>query len=144
MRFLKAVDIDESALGELWEKVSRSGGYYSIGDGSSEGHFREVFFASEKVLVGPSLVVRIELRDGFVEVHPIVFGPEPFRIAADAFDDVIETRDRCFAGRPICCIIPDGMRGARRLARLAGMKEAGKTERSLSGVTVSCTVFARR
>jgi hypothetical protein len=144
MHFLKPVDVDDAFVDEEWKKVSSVGGYYSIGDGVSKDVFRRMFFQSDFVLQSPSLTIRIVAEKDCLEVHPIVFGGSVFRHAVCALEDIVELRDKHFANKPICCIIPNEMHGARRLAVAAGMTEAGKCSRSLSGVEIPCTIFTWR
>jgi hypothetical protein len=144
MPYLEAVDVDDRLVDELWEKLSCAGSYYSIADGISKDNFRSVLFRSSLVLRGPQLLVHLSEEKDFVELHPIAFGPECFRYASEALEDVGKFCERLFAKKPLCCIIPDGMRGARALARAAGMSEAGGYKRMLSGIEVSCTIFKWR
>jgi len=144
MHCLRAVDVDDRLVDEIWEKVSGVGSYYSIADGCTKDLFRSRLFQSNAVLQGEGLLLRLEAGEGCLEVHPIAFGPSSFRHAKEALQDIVELRDRLFATKPICCIIPDGMRGARRLAREAGMTRTGTVIRPLSGIPIPCTVFTWR
>jgi len=143
MHCLEAVSVDDSFVDELWIRVSGIGGYYSIGDGITKDVFRRMLFSSAMVLQAPNLTIRLADEEKCLEVHPIAFGPSAFRHAACAMDDIVELRDKVFKEKPICCIIPDGMRGAKRLALAAGMTKSEAMVRDLSGVQVSCTVFRR-
>jgi hypothetical protein len=140
MPYLKAVDVDDRLVEELWGKVNGVGSYYSIADGTTKEVFRRVLFASVLVLRNESVVMRFDDKGEYVELHPMVFKHEFFRHANEA----IREAAAAFAGKPICCIIPDGLRGAKRLARVGGMVETGKMIRSLSGVPISCTIFTWR
>ena len=144
MYYLKVVDVTDDFVDEEWKKVSDVGSYYSIGDGISKDTFRRMLFQSDFILQAPSLTIRLVSEKDYLEVHPIAFGNSVFRHAACAMDDIVELRDKHFAEKPICCIIPDGMRGAERLALAAGMTKAGKCTRPLSGVMIACTVFTWR
>lgn len=144
MRCLKVVDINDTFVDELWNKVSSSGSYYSIGDGVVKKVFRKVLFDSNFVLQVETFTIRLEVKKDYIEIHPIAFGPSAFRHAKEALRDIVELRDRLFAGKPLCCIIPDGMRGAKRLARISGMTQEGKTTRPLSGIQITCEVFVWR
>ena len=144
MHCLKTVDVNDKLVDELWNKVSSSGSFYSIGDGVVKKVFRKVLFDSNFVLQVDTLTIRLEVKKDYIEVHPIAFGPSAFRYAKEALRDIIELRDKLFPRKPLCCIIPDGMRGAKRLARIAGMAQEGKTTRPLSGVQITCEVFVWR
>jgi hypothetical protein len=144
MRCLKTVEINDSFVDEIWNKVASSGSYYSIGDGVKKEVFRKVLFNSNFVLQTEGLLIRLEVRESCIEIHPISFGPSTFRYAKEALKDIVDLRDRLFAGKLVCCIIPDGMRGAKRLARIAGMTSVEKLVRPLSGVPILCEVFIWR
>jgi hypothetical protein len=137
MHFLKLVSVNDAFNDELWNRVSDSRRYYSIGDGFSKEVFRKVFFQSNYVLKGPNIVVRLEEARDYVECHPIVFGVEPFLHAREAMGDCASL----FTSKPVCCIIPSGLRGAKRLARLAGMHQSGGCRRPLSGVVIPCEIW---
>ena len=144
MHYLKAVNVDEELVSKLWHRVGSVGSFYSIADGASKDHFRHVLYSSDAVLQGPGVFIRLEARNGSLEVHPIVVGHEAFHFAHDMVEDIASLRDERFAGKAICCIIPEGMRGAKRLAEVAGMKQCGRCKRSLSGVEISCAVYSWR
>ena len=144
MHCLKVVDVDEELVDDLWKQVSGIGSYYSIGDGFSREVFQRMLYHSNFVLQAPSLTIRLVAEKDYLEVHPIAFGNSVFRHAVCAMEDIAELRDSIFKGREICCIIPDGMRGAKRLAQAAGMTETNKCIRELSGVVIACTVFTWR
>ena len=144
MRYLEPVDVNDRFVDEMWKKVSEAGSYYSIGDGVTKETFRKVLFQSALVLRGASAIFRIENNRDFVEVHPIVFGHSFFRDAHSVLEEGVKLLGKLFDSKPICCIIPDGMKGTRHLAQIAGMTEAGKLARELSGVPISCTVFVWR
>lgn len=73
----------------------------------------------------------------------MVFGLEAFRNAQEILDEIEKLCEKLFDGKPVCCIIPVGMRGARRLALRAGMRKQDEVSRPLSGVVVSCEVYRR-
>ena len=137
MHFLKLVSVNDTFIDRLWDRVSDSRRYYAIGDGASKDVFRKVFFQSTYVLEGPNIVVRLDESRDYAELHPIVFGAEPFIHAQEAIGDCASL----FTSKPVCCIIPSGLRGAKRLARLAGMHQSGGCVRPLSGVSVPCEVW---
>jgi len=143
MPYLSAVDVDDSLVDDLWNRVESCGSFYSIGDGVSKEVFRKVLFASALVLRGESVVIRLEASE-VLEAHPIVLGHSFFRHAKEALSEVVAIRDRLFASRPVCCIIPVKMRGTKALARIAGMTQTGAVMRSLSGVAIPCAVFTWR
>ena len=136
MPYLKAIDVDDEFVDEIWNRVSTSGSYYSIGDGVSKNVFRQMLFGSF-VLKGDGLVLRLDVKGNEIEIHPMIFGPSAFRYAKEALGEVKEF----FPESAICVIIPEGMRGAKRLAMAAGMKEAGKYSRPLSGVIIQCSIW---
>jgi hypothetical protein len=144
MPCLRAVDVDDSLVDEIWQKVSHSGSYYSIGDGVAKKTFRRVLFESPLVLRGEDFVIRFELHEDCVELHPIVFGPQAFHDVEAKIGELTSFSNRLFAQKPLCCIIPIGMRGAKRLAHSAGFAFHGVLDRSLSGVNVRCAVFVKR
>ena len=144
MRYLEAVDVSDRIVDEIWERVSKAGSYYSIADGITKGNFRRMLFESSILYRAPSLVVRLNFTPEYVEIHPIAFGPSVFKHAREALSEIVELRDRLFSDKPICAIIPDGMRGAKRLAKVAGMTEEARYVRALSGVAIPCTVFTWR
>jgi hypothetical protein len=144
MPYLRAVDIDDRLVDELWEKVSQIGSFYSIGDGVSKETFRKVLFHSDAVFRGPNVIIRLEAKPEYIELHPIVFGHSLFRHAKEALLEVSELRDRLFAGKPIYCIIPSEMNGTKHLALKAGMARIGDVMRPLSGVEIPCEVFLWR
>lgn len=144
MRYLEEVPVDAVLVDEMWEKVADSGSYYSIGDGMTKNVFRSMLFQSNIVLRGPSVLIRLVDMKECLEAHPIAFGHSFFHHAREALADVMGIRDRFFPEKPICCIIPEGMKGAKRLARVAGMSETGKVTRGLSGVSIPCRVFSWR
>jgi hypothetical protein len=143
MPYLKAIDVDDELVDELWEKVSSSGSFYSIGDGVTKERFRWVLFQSALVLRGPCIVVRLDVGE-YVEYHPMIFGHSIFRYGREVLEDIARFRDRLFPNKPICCIIPDRMRGTKHLAISGGMVETGRFVRGLSGVAIPCTVFTWR
>lgn len=140
MPYLRLVSVNEKVIERLWDRISEAGSYYSIGDGVTKEVFSKVLFQSNFVLEAKNLAVRLELHDDYVELHPIVFGPSAFREAKKALEEI----STLFSTKPICCIIPSDMRGARRLAQAAGMRVMGMAMRPLSGVPVRCTVFEWR
>ena len=144
MHYLEAVDVSDRVVDEIWEKVSRAGSYYSIADGVTKEVFRRMLFESSILYRAPSLIIRLNFNKDFVEIHPIAFGPSVFKHAREALSEIVALRDRLFAEKPICVIIPDGMRGAKRLAKAAGMSEEAKYVRAFSGVAIPCTVFTWR
>ena len=144
MHYLKCIEINDSLVDELWQKVSKSGSYYSIGDGVTKNVFRRMLFESNVVLQGESILVRLEDHNDYVELHPIVFGHSVFKNAAGILGDVVSVVALLFSNKPICCIIPEGMKGTKRLAEVAGFHYNGPVERSLSGVVIRCSVFVKR
>jgi hypothetical protein len=144
MHCLSVVAVDDAFVDGLWKKVAPSGSYYSIGDGVCKATFRRVFFESALVLSGNSVVIRFENHKDYVELHPIVMGQSAFRHAKEIVEDASSACERLFAKMPVCCIIPDGMRGAKRLAEVAGFTQKGYVERNLSGVMLRCSVFVKR
>lgn len=144
MRCLRIVDVNDNIVDELWKKVENLGSFYSISDGVTKSTFRKMLFESTVLLQAENLVIRISESRGFIELHPIVFGPMAFRQARYALSDVGEYRDKLFAGKPLCCIIPNGMRGAKKLAMAAGMTETGDTNRLFSGILIPCSIFIWR
>jgi len=138
MPFLKPVDVNDALVDRLWKSLEGCGSFYSIADGFTKEHFRKVLFASSLVLEGPNILVRLEDNKDYAEVHPIVFGPSLFSRAEEALGDVMG-----FAKKPVCCIIPKAMRGARKLALAAGMRKVGDCQRQLSGVPVVCEVWRK-
>jgi hypothetical protein len=144
MPFLKAIDVNDSLVDELWHKVSRSGSYYSIGDGVAKATFCRVLFESPLVLRGKDFVIRCELHNDCVELHPLVFGPGAFHDVRAKVEEIATYATKLFAQKPLCCIIPFGMRGAKRLAESAGFVFHSILNRSLSGVNVRCVVFVKR
>ena len=141
MHYLREIAVDDGLVDELWERVKHCGSFYSIGDGYSKEHFRSVLFRSEKVFRGEGMVVRLEAYHDYLEIHPIVLGPSAFRHTNEMLNELIEVSAKSFYRRPICCIIPNRMRGARLLARSAGMILRGCVERNLSGVMIPCGVW---
>ena len=137
MRFLSLVSVNDKFVDALWDRAKGAGGYYAIGDGASKDVFRRMFFQSNYVLEGPNIVVRLNENLDHVELHPIIFGVEPFIHAREAMSDCASL----FTSKPICCIIPSGLRGARRLAKLAGMHQSGGCVRPLSGVQIPCEIW---
>lgn len=144
MPCLSVIDVDDEFVDETWKRIENCGGFYSIGDGVSKEVFRKMLFGSSLVVEGEGAVVRIQIEESLVEIHPIVFGPSFFMGASLMLQELIERFGGLFSQRPICCIIPDGMRGAKRLARIAGFDETGKASRKLSGVLLLCSVYTWR
>lgn len=140
MQFTKPIDIDSKFSDELWNKVKDAGGFYSIGDGSSEHHFKQMLYEADMVLEIPGGYIRVEMEGDKIELHPIIFSSEPFHKARLILNDVAEL----FKNKTIYCIIPSRMRAAKKLALLAGMSEIGVMVRGLSGVNVVCSIFVRR
>ncbi len=140
MPFLRPVDVDEPFLEDLWKRVSGLGGYYSIGDGASYEVFSKVFYQSALVLQGESIVIRFDRYNGYVEMHPIVWGHSCFRYA----EAILEECASFFTGERICCMIPQKAKGLRHLALRAGMVEKEVTMRNLSGVAIPCVVYWRQ
>lgn len=141
MPFLEAVAVDEALVDDLWKRIEETGSFYSIGDGVSKEQFRKVMFESSLVLRGGSSMFRLEEHPDYFELHPIVFGPSAFAHARELLGEIEGIRDKMFAKKPICCIIPRRMRGAKRLALEAGMKATGEVVRQFSGVAIACTVY---
>lgn len=132
--------VDEALVDEIWSKVREAGGFYSIGDGASREVLKRVLFQSAYVFRTEGGYVRLEnLGKGF-ELHPIILGPSMVRDAKAIFEEIAKR----FPNSDICCIIPDGMKAAKRLARRIGMLEAGPFVRCLSGIALRCSVFTRR
>ena len=144
MPCLRVISVDSAFIDVLWDKVCRSGSYYSIGDGASKQSFHRVLFESVFVVEGDDFVIRAEMHPDCIELHPIVFGHSFFKNAPVILAEAILLIDRLFAKMPICCIIPEGMRGAKRLAEIAGLVFERFVDRSLSGVVVRCSVFVKR
>lgn len=144
MHCLKAIEVNDRLVDELWNKVASAGSYYSIGDGVTKEVFRKVLFQSNFVLRAEALLIRLEVKKTYIEIHPISFGPSTFRCAKEALKDIVELRDKLFAGKLVCCIIPDGMRGAKKLARTSGMTSIERLVKPLSGVPIPCEVFVWR
>ena len=144
MHYLNSCSVDDRLVDEIWERVSKSGSFYSIGDGVSKKTFRRVLFESNLVLTGENFLLRLEFHDDYVEVHPIVFGHSFFRNAKDIAEELSSIADRLFAKKRIWIIIPYEMKGAKHLARIAGFTQISLVYRDLSGVSISCSVFQRR
>lgn len=144
MLCLSIVSVDEAFIEAAWQRVSSAGSYYSIGDGASHETFRRMLFQSVLVVKGEGFIIRVERHADCVELHPIVFGHALFRNAATVLAELTPIIERLFAKTPICCIIPDGMRGAKRLVRIAGFAPEGAVQRNLSGVMLRCSVFVKR
>ena len=141
---ISVIDVTDTFVDNLWDKVKDSGSFYSIGDGSSKECFRRVFFESSLVLKVPGGFARFNVEPSFVELHPIIFGPELYRNARSTLEGICELARESFQGKPIRCIIPSRMKGLKRLAVLAGMEHRGACVRPLSGVPISCEVYEWR
>jgi hypothetical protein len=141
VRYLRFEDVGPALVDGLWDKVKGSGSYYSIGDGVTKAVFSKMLFDSALVLGGIGATFRIEKHKDFVEIHPMVFSHEFFGVAKATMEEFAELAAWLFAKKRLCCIIPDGLRGAKRLARLAGFSEGSKVERKLSGVSLVCSVY---
>jgi hypothetical protein len=144
MQYIEYVDVDESFLRDIWDKVSLSPGYYSIGDGFSYDHLRHVFFNSDIVARLEGGFARVEVKDNFIEIHVLVFGPSFFRNAKSALKELSENNKQLFQDKDIRCIIPSRMKGFRRLAKYAGMVFQSQCIRFLSGSPITCDVFSWR
>ena len=144
MHFLDLVDVDEALVDEMWGKVSTSGSYYSIGDGVTKDVFRRMLFESNLVFKGDHFLIRGECHADCVELHPIVFGHSSFRNSKAILGEILPVVEKLFAKKPVCCIIPEGMRGAKHLALTAGLERTGEVTRSLSGVELRCGVYVKR
>ena len=144
MQFAKIVDVDEGFLNSLWQKVENSGSFYSIGDGVTREHFDRVFYESSLVFELEDGIARFEVNPSYVEVHVLVFGHKFFRLAKQALAEIYEMASSIFRDKEIRCIIPDRMRGFKRLALAAGMTPRGFVDRMLSGIPIRCAVFSWR
>jgi hypothetical protein len=142
MHYLGPVDVNEDFVDSLWDRVSDIGGLHSIGDAVSREVLGKVMFGSAAVFKGPGWVIRMDLCDGYAELHPMAFGPTLFQYANEILSEIASLP--LFADKPIRCIIPESLRGAKRLARMAGMTEVSKMTRMLSGIPIACSVFERR
>ena len=67
MRCLKTVDVNDKLVDELWNKVSSSGSFYSIGDGVVKKVFRKVLFDSNFVLQVDTLTIRLEVKKDYMK-----------------------------------------------------------------------------
>jgi hypothetical protein len=73
-----------------------------------------------------------------------VFGTSLFRDSVPASNELLMLVERLFDQRPICCIIPEGMRSAKRLAEASSFARERMLERNLSGVKLLCGVYVKR
>jgi hypothetical protein len=141
---INVVDVDDAFVDELWKRVESSGSFYSIGDGTTKNVFRRMMFKSDLVLSIPGGYVRLDIGSDVIELHPIVFGPSAFVAAGDTLERIYALFSKLFQDKPICCIIPNEMRAAKKLALLAGMREKGPIARMLSGIRIACTAYVWR
>jgi hypothetical protein len=141
---IKLIDVDDEFIDSLWNKINFAGSFYSIGDGVTKDTFRRVMYASSYVLAIDGGVIRLEIGSDFVELHIIVFNHAAFRNPKGIMESIVSRLGSSFHDKPICCIIPSEMRGAKRLAILAGMTQEMHLVRQLSGVNIDCDVFMRR
>lgn len=144
MQFIKILDVDEKLVEFLWSRVSCVGGFYSIGDANSHDHFRRMLFESSFVLQAGEAFLRLEVINGGIELHPIIFGVSAVRNPSEVLASVHRSIGNMFKFLPIYCIIPSRMRGARKLALRAGMTEFGDLVRNLSGIPIVCTGYIWR
>jgi hypothetical protein len=141
---IRPLDVDEELIERIWNKVKDSGSFYSIGDGVTREHFKKVFFESNLVIAIEGGIARFELNDNFVEIHVLVFGHSFFRNAAETLRAIYAFAQKSFQNKPIRCMIPNEMRGFKRLAQIAGMAEIGLCSRNLTGVLITCMVYEWR
>jgi len=141
---IKVLDVDEALVDSLWGKIKDTGSFYSIGDGATKDVFRAALYKSSYVLEISGAIIRLEVGDFLVELHPIVFGPSLYEVAPKMLKEIYERFGSSFRKKSICCIIPQGMRAAKRLAVRAGMREFGPVTRLLSGVPLPCVMYGWR
>jgi len=141
---VKLLDVGDSLIDKLWEIVSQSGSFYSIGDGSSRKRLRDVLLSSSFVLEYSGSIVRLNVGEDYVELHPIVLGHSTIRDAPNAIKAIYNKLGIIFSPKPIRCTIPVELRSAHRLAERANMTFTGETQGMLSNVEVLCDVYEWR
>jgi hypothetical protein len=141
---INLVDIDEELVEGLWSRIADSGGFYSIGDGVTREHFRRMLFSSSLAMMSDSVFLRFEAKEDFNEMHPLVFSHKAFNDPEASLQRAYSLGLGVFRNLPLCCIIPNRMKGLKRLAEKAGMDQSGYLERSLTGIPVSCSKYLWR
>ena len=141
---IEIVDVDENLIDEIWDKVKESPSFESIGDGCSRAQVHKVYFESNLVIRANGSYARFEVNDSYVEIHVMIFKHSFFRDAKENLRSLYAFAHKSFQNRPIRCMIPNEMRGFKRLAEIAGMRALGLVSRNLSGVPITCAVFEWR
>jgi hypothetical protein len=144
MRYIKLIDVDDDFVSSLWTKVENAGSFYSIGDGYSKEHLRNVLYASNFVLSCPEGIIRFEIHSDFVEAHTMIFGHSAFSYLSDIASDIEELKASFFPDKPLCCIIPAKMKSFLRLVKAIGFAPESTFLRLLSGRPITCIKFIWR
>jgi len=139
MQYAKLLDVDETLVDALWERVKDSSGFYSIGDGVTKHVFRRELFQSNYVFDIGDGIARLNDHISYFELHPIIFGHSVLRNAKQILGEI-----GLFVSKPIHCIIPRELDSLKRLAKKAEMVYERTLTRSLSGNLVTCDVYIWR
>ena len=141
---INLVDIDEELVENLWNRIADSGGFYSIGDGVTREHFRAMLFSSSLAMMSDEVFLRFEVKEDFNEMHPLIFSHKAFDKPEASLQRAYSLGLGVFRNLPLCCIIPNRMKGLKRLAQKAEMVHSSYIVRNLTGESISCSVYLWR
>ena len=141
---LKLVSADEALVDRMWQAVESLGRWYSAADGVTKETLRKVVFRSSLIAESSELFLRFEITDDYVELHPVVRSHGVFAHREEILAFLSSTRESFFHAKPLCCIIPESMKSAMKLATRFCFEFVGYVNREFSGRVTRCSVYAWR